>query len=47
MAGTDRVDVILLHRAKILAQLFLRHMPSADGTELVAVHALKDDPPSV
>ena len=47
MAGTDPVDVILLHRAKILAQLFLRHMPSADGTELVAVHALKDDPPSV
>ena len=44
MAGTDRIDVVPLHREDILLQRFRIRHASGMGVELMTVDALEDDP---
>ena len=41
MAGTDGIDIVLLHGSQILTKLCLRYASSCDGAELMAVHAFE------
>ena len=47
MAGTDGVDIVLLHGNDILHQFLPGYAPACPGTELMAVHAFKHDTFSV
>ena len=44
MAGTDRINVVALHRRQILNQLLAGYASSGLRAELMAVHTLKDNP---
>ena len=43
MAGTDRIDIVLLHRLKVFAKFFFGYVSSAYRTEFMTVHALEYD----
>ncbi len=47
VAGTDSVDIIALHRLKILAKLRLAHASSAHTAKFMAVHTLEHDSSSI
>ena len=47
MAGTDGIDIVPLHGHDIGECLLHAHRTSGQGTEFVAVHALKHNPLSV
>ena len=47
MTGTDRIDIVALHRNDIFYDLFCGNGTACFGTELMTVHAFKDDPLSV
>ena len=43
MAGTDRIDIVLLHDLKVFAKLFFGNMTSAHRTEFMTVDTLEYD----
>ena len=43
----DRIDIVALHRNDIFYDLFCGNGTACFGTELMTVHAFKDDPLSV
>ena len=47
MAGTDGIDVVLLHSHNILDQFLTGYVSSCDGTELVTVHTFEHNTFSV
>ena len=43
MAGTDRIDIVLLHRLKVFAKFFFGYVSSAYRTEFMTVNTFEYD----